>query len=128
MSDLNETLAQEAAELINGGEWRDGKWYSDGHRDAWRRALKPAADRIEKLEAALNCNLPDYDLKIGVVERLRQLGNWRVDGTKSSPIYNKSADHIEKLEAALREIAYTEPEDKYWPGRIARKALEGKDD
>ena len=64
-----------------------------------------AADRIEKLEAALNCNLPDYDPKIGIVERLRQLGNWRVDGTKSSPIYNKSADHIEKLEAALREIA-----------------------
>ena len=53
MSDLNEKLAQEAAELINGGEWRDGKWYSDGHRDAWRRALKPAADRIEKLTAAL---------------------------------------------------------------------------
>ena len=64
-----------------------------------------AADRIEELEAALNCNLPDYDPKIGIVERLRQLGNWRVDGTKSSPIYNKSADHIEKLEAALREIA-----------------------
>ena len=53
MSDLNEKLAQEAAELINGGEWRDGKWYSDGHRDAWRRALEPAADRIEKLEVAL---------------------------------------------------------------------------
>ena len=53
MSDLNEKLAQEAAELINGGEWRDGKWYSDGQRDAWRRALKPAADRIEKLETAL---------------------------------------------------------------------------
>ena len=35
---------------------------------------------------------------------------------------------IEALEAALREIVYTEPEDKYWPGRIARKALEGKDD
>ena len=33
-----------------------------------------------------------------------------------------------QLEAALREIAYTEPEDKYWPGRIARKALEGKDE
>ena len=43
MTDLNERLAQEAAELINGGEWRDGKWYSDGQRDAWRRALKPAA-------------------------------------------------------------------------------------
>ena len=53
MTDLNEKLAQEAAELINGGEWRDGKWYSDGQRDAWLRALKPAASRIEKLEAAL---------------------------------------------------------------------------
>ena len=38
----------------------------------------------------------------------------------------KQADRIEKLEAALREIAYTEPEDKYWPGRIARKTLEDK--
>jgi hypothetical protein len=59
MTDLNEKLAQEAAELINGGEWRDGKWYSDGQRDAWLRALKPAADRIDKLEAALRsyvCN------------------------------------------------------------------------
>jgi hypothetical protein len=54
MIDLNEKLAQEAAELINGGEWRDGKWYSEGHRDAWRRALKPAADRIEKLKAELH--------------------------------------------------------------------------
>jgi hypothetical protein len=59
MIDLNEKLAQEAAELINGGEWRDGKWYSDGQRNAWCRALKPASDRIEKLEAALRsyvCN------------------------------------------------------------------------
>jgi len=63
MTNLNEKLAQEAAELINGGEWRDGKWYSDGHRDAWRKALKPAAIRIEKLEAALrdiivHCEVP----------------------------------------------------------------------
>ena len=64
-----------------------------------------AAERIEKLEAALNCNLPDYDPKIGIVERLRQLGNWRVDGTKSSPIYNKSADYIEKLEALLHDAS-----------------------
>ena len=100
---------------------------ADCYKGKTWECLWMAADRIERLEAALNCNLPDYDPKIGIVERLRQLGNWRVDGTKSSPIYNKSADHIEKLEAALREIAYTEPEDKYWPGRIARKALEGKD-
>ena len=53
MTDLIEKLAQEAAELICGGDWQNGKWYSDGQRDAWRRGLKPAADRIEKLEAAL---------------------------------------------------------------------------
>ena len=72
MSDLNETLAQEAAELINGGEWRDGKWYSDGHRDAWLRALKPAADRIEKLEAALNKFLDDWDDGGPMCEPLRK--------------------------------------------------------
>ena len=94
--------------------------------------LEDAADRIEKLEEALNCNLPDYDPKIGIVERLRQLGNWRVDGTKSSPIYNKSADRIEKLEAALREIvgALNDPKggqhvyDMRNASYIARKALE----
>ena len=98
--------------------------YGDGNNDL----MDAAADRIEKLEAALNCNLPDYDPKIGIVERLRQLGNWRVDGTKSSPIYNKSADRIEKLEAALREIAAL----GYWDGdsamSIARKALEENND
>ena len=94
--------------------------------------LEDAADRIEKLEAALNCNLPDYGPKIGIVERLRQLGNWRVDGTKSSPIYNKSADHIEKLEAALREIAWIATPDhamaRSRATHIARKALEKNND
>ena len=94
--------------------------------------LDEAADRIEKLEEALNCNLPDYDPKIGIVERLRQLGNWRVDGTKSSPIYNKSADYIEKLEAALWEITWIATPDheeaRYKATEIARRALEGKDD
>ncbi|CAB4124846.1 hypothetical protein UFOVP62_37 [uncultured Caudovirales phage] len=82
MTDLNEKLAQEAAELINGGEWRDGKWYSDGQRDAWRKALKPAADRIEKLEMALR--------------EIMELGYWDVNVGKAL--------------------------------KIARKALEGKDD
>ena len=53
-----------------------------------------------------------------LVKRLRELAGR----------YDEAAERIEKLEAALREIAYTEPEDKYWPGRIARKALEGKDE
>ena len=57
-----------------------------------------------------------------LIERLRGYGDGNND------LMDAAADRIEKLEAALREIAYTEPEDKYWPGRIARKALEGKDD
>ena len=76
MSDLNETLAQEAAELINGGEWRDGKWYSDGQRDAWRRALKPTADRIEQLEAE------NKKLKSGLWS-IVGLCKWGVDRTPS---------------------------------------------
>ena len=78
-------------------QWQD--WLA-----RYNAVLAERDSRIEKLEEALNCNLPDYDPKIGIVERLRQLGNWRVDGTKSSPIYNKSADHIEKLEATLRAL------------------------
>ena len=103
--------------------------YGDGNNDL----MDAAADRIEKLEEALNCNLPDYDPKIGIVERLRQLGNWRVDGTKSSPIYNKSADRIEKLEAALRELACKCVSNCDWekgdicPSWTARKALEWKE-
>ena len=106
MSDLNEKLAQEAAELINGGEWRDGKWYSEGHRDAWRRALKPAAARIEKLEAGEE--------------------EW-------NRICNRYAARIDKLEAALRQIIQ---EDALTGktvfigdfGKIARKALGEKHD
>ena len=112
MSDLNETLAQEAAELINGGEWRDGKWYSDGHRDAWRKALKPAADRIEKLEAALDEAAFSQTLFDAVVDQR-----------------NKATDRIEKLEAALRYYA-KEYENPFGgdDSLIARKALEGKNE
>ena len=105
--------------------------YGDGNNDL----MDAAADRIEKLEEDLNCNLPDYDPKIGIVKRLRQLGNWRVDGTKSSPIYNKSADRIEKLEAALRGIAgqrydnYENAIDNFNALQsMARQMLEEKDD
>jgi hypothetical protein len=108
MSDLNEKLAQEAAELINGGEWRDGKWYSDGQRDAWRRALKPAADRIEHLED--------------------RCANLLVE----NGILN---NRIEKLEAAMRKYANCvcksncdEKSGQVCQLWACRKALEGKDD
>ena len=122
MGDLNEKLAQESAGLINGGEWRDGKWYSEGHRDAWRRALKPAADRIEKLEA--------------LVEQLRNDNSSMIDDYDTD--FLRQGKRIEKLEAALRLYACDcKPDDgcgvEYYDGgancgRTAQKALEGKDD
>ncbi len=77
-----------------------------------------------------------------LVKRLRDRGASDINCLCGNPVCVESADRIETLEddlhhcfhrveelqAALREIAYTEPEDKYWPGRIARKALEGKDE
>ena len=77
--------------------------------------IEEAASRIEELEKYQSihsqCDKSSLEVEGKLVQRL-SLAHAR----------------IEKLEEALREIAYTEPEDKYWPGRIARKALEGKDD
>jgi len=132
MSDLNEKLAQEAAELINGGEWRDGKWYSDGQRDAWRRALKAAADRIEQLDASSE--------------------GWKEIADEYFDAIGERNTRIEKLEAALKPflqlpigVIASDPADMEvyqchgWPRdgssvvtvadfRRVQKALEGKDD
>ncbi len=51
--DIVEQMASEIAEKLNGGEWRDGKWYADSHRKAWMDAVKPYADEIERLREAL---------------------------------------------------------------------------
>ena len=47
--DTLEKLARQAAETINGGEYCDGKWYTEGQRQAWRKAMTPAAEEIERL-------------------------------------------------------------------------------
>jgi hypothetical protein len=52
--DIVEQLAQQAAETINGGEFYDGKWYTEGQRQAWRKAMTPAADEIERLRGIIN--------------------------------------------------------------------------
>ena len=59
-----------------------------------------------------------------LVKRLLDIAG---DTNEENETIHEAANRIEKLEAALREIAYTEPEDKYWPGRIARKTLEGEE-
>jgi len=66
---------------------------------------KRAADRIEKLEANIKLQLEWY------------LSNKRV-----------LDDRIETLEAALRYIELHAGNPMIWYAKIARKALEGKDD
>jgi hypothetical protein len=57
-----------------------------------------------------------------LVKRLRE----KAFRTETYELVNSAADRIEKLEAALREIAEAVGDPSaYW---IARKALEGKDD
>ena len=47
--DIAEKMAVDIALAMDGGEWKDGKWYSKFHRDAWIKAVKPYADEIERL-------------------------------------------------------------------------------
>ena len=35
--DIAEKMAADIALAMDGGEWKDGKWYSKFHRDAWIR-------------------------------------------------------------------------------------------
>ena len=51
--DNTEMMAADIALTMNGGEWKDGKWYSKGHREAWIKAVKPYADEIERLREEL---------------------------------------------------------------------------
>ena len=48
--DIVDQMAADIAMKMNGGEWTDGKWYSQGHRDAWVKAVQPYADKIERLQ------------------------------------------------------------------------------
>ena len=51
--DIAEKMAADIAVKLNGGECSHGKWYSEGHREAWIKAVQPYADEIERLREAL---------------------------------------------------------------------------
>jgi len=54
VSDVIEKAAQHIAETMNGGEFSDGKWYSEGHRDAWVYAVGAAfADLAARYDDAM---------------------------------------------------------------------------
>jgi hypothetical protein len=64
-----------------------------------------------------------------LVKRLRQSSSsdYSCQGCMDTE-REEAADRIEKLEAALREIAAPDWDSESYPDEIARKALEGKDD
>jgi len=53
VTDLAEDMARRIAEKLNGGEFYNGIWYSEGHRSAWREAVKIFSDEIESLRAEI---------------------------------------------------------------------------
>jgi hypothetical protein len=66
-----------------------------------------------------------------LVKRLRNRAeSWlEYECEDDAKIDTEAANHIEQLEAVLLLIANTDPAgDQHWPGRIARAALEKKDE
>ena len=52
--DIAEKMAADIALAMDDGEWKDGKWFSKYHREAWIKAVKPYADEIERLRGIIN--------------------------------------------------------------------------
>jgi hypothetical protein len=79
MTDNAEKMASDIAETLNGGEWKDGKWYADSHRKAWIDAVKPYADEIERLREILHFenrqHLEHAEIQHAEIERLREALN-----------------------------------------------------
>ena len=68
--DAAEKMAADIALTMNGGEWKDGKWYSKGHREAWIKAVQPYADEIERLREALKSisKIPNSESAYGIIQ------------------------------------------------------------
>ena len=111
--DTAEKMAADIALTMNGGEWKDGKWYSKGHREAWIKAVQPYADEIERLRWE-NANM----------EKLwgKSEGTWM-------EIRDKQDAEIERLRDSLERIAcFCQEECKMnCAGRIASSALKEKE-
>ncbi len=53
VDEVSEEMAQFIAESLNGGEFDDGKWYTDEQRKAWLRAVRPWAEEIVELQGRI---------------------------------------------------------------------------
>ena len=97
--DKAEQIAADIALTMNGGEWKDGKWYSNGHREAWIKAVQPYADEIERLQDEIfnletEVHFDDQTIKsLQVInERLREALKLMVDEKCEYMILNLLGD------------------------------------
>ena len=107
--DRTEQMAADIAVKLNGGEWSDGKWYSQGHRDAWIKAVKPYADEIERLQGEVmawwkETEIMRSDLAIysEQIERQQKALQW-IAGCEGGDIFDMCKEMRDTAKAALKE-------------------------
>ena len=77
--DIAEKMAADIALAMDDGEWKDGKWFSKYHREAWIKAVKPYADEIERLRGIINDDR--LEKAADEIERLREENQRRKEHT-----------------------------------------------
>ena len=99
--DIVEQMAAAIAVATNGGEWTDGKWYSQGHRDAWVKAVQPYADEIKRLQLQLKIFQDDAMGDVKTIDNL----------SKMAARYRKGLDRIYNLHNSGDEYSEREIND-----------------
>ena len=107
--DIVEKMAADIALNMDGGEWKDGKWYSKFHRDAWIKAVKPYADEIERLRGEVmawwkETEIMRSDLAIysEQIERQQKALQW-IAGCEGGDIFDMCKEMRDTAKAALKE-------------------------
>ena len=77
--DIAEKMAADIALAMDDGEWKDGKWFSKYHREAWIKAVQPYADEIERLRGIINDDR--LEKAADEIERLREENQRRKEHT-----------------------------------------------
>jgi hypothetical protein len=97
MTDIAEKMARDIAVALNGGEFNDGRWYGEGHRTAWRNAVKPYADEIEQLRS--------------VLQRVRRWGSLMVKGYIDGALGGKAGGDSHLVDGEVGEIREQEEKE-----------------
>jgi hypothetical protein len=127
--DIVERLARQTAETINGGEFNNGKWYTEGQRQAWRKAMTPAAYEIEllqKVNEQLRSQMVLFDPNT-TQEMAAAALNFANDAIGQLQGRNHSLrERVELLEGYLNGALNLVENFAHCDTTDARKALEGK--